>query len=103
MPASHLACRKGVWDSMPINHQSIIKAGMQSLALESNAANEIKNAQTIKALLQNEVTLYKWSNEALGKYRSTIKSSLTKFATTKEAKKLLSSHIKFLKEMGVLE
>ena len=103
MPASHLACRKGVWDSMPINHQSILKAGMQSLALESNAANEIKNAQTIKALLQNEVTLYKWSNVALGKYRSTIKSSLTKFATTKEAKKLLSSHIKFLTEMGVLE
>ena len=103
MPTSHLACRKSVWNSMPVDHQAILKNGMQTLASKNNAMTKIKKALTTKLLLEKEVKLYKWSETELYRYRSMVKSSLVEFATTPAAKTLLESHIKFLAAMGLLE
>lgn len=103
MPTSHLACRKGVWDSMPSNHQAILKNGMQALALKNNTMTKIKKALTTKTLLENEVYFYKWTEEELYRYRSTVKSSLVEFATTAAAKTLIKSHVSFLTDLNLLE
>ncbi len=103
MPADHLACRKDVWDSMPANHQAIMKVGMQALALKNATANEVENGRTAKKLRAKGVNLYEWSEEELNKYRDAVKAGWTEFSTTPEAKSLLKSHIDFLTEQGLMK
>ena len=103
MPADHLACRKDIWDSMPANHQAIMKVAMQALALKNATANEVANARTAKTLRAKGINLYEWSEGELNKYRSAVKAGWTEFATTPEAKALLKSHVDFLTEQGLMK
>lgn len=103
MPADHLTCRKDIWEKMPKHHQSILKVGMQALALRNATANEINNARTAKALRAKGINLYEWSPEELAKYRDAVQKGWTEFATTPESKSLLKSHIDFLKELGAMK
>lgn len=103
MPADHLACRKDVWDKMPKSHKTILKVGMQALALKNATANEVANAKTAKDLRAKGINLYEWSAEDLAVYRDAVQKGWTEFATTPEAKALLESHISFLRDLGAMK
>lgn len=103
MPADHLACRKDIWDEMPENHKAIMKVGMQALALKNATINEVKNAQTKKELVEKGVNIYEWAPEDLAQYRDAVQAAWVEFATTPEAKKLLESHVAFLKDLGAMK
>ncbi|MEP3294976.1 MAG: TRAP transporter substrate-binding protein [Pseudoruegeria sp.] len=103
MPADHLACRKDVWEAMPAHHKKIMEVAMDSLALHNATINEVQNAQTAKDLRAKGINLYEWAPEDLAAYRAAVQIGWTEFATTPEAKKLLESHISFLKEMGAMQ
>ncbi len=103
MPADHLACRKDIWDEMPEHHKAIMKVGMQALALKNATVNEVKNAQTKKELDEKGVNIYEWAPEDLAQYRDAVQAAWVEFATTPEAKKLLESHVAFLKGLGAMQ
>ncbi|MGQ7843645.1 TRAP transporter substrate-binding protein [Granulosicoccus sp. 3-233] len=103
MPADHLACRKDIWDEMPEHHKAIMKVGMQALALKNATINEVKNAQTKKDLEEKGVNIYEWAPEDLAQYRDAVQSAWVEFATTPESKKLLDSHVAFLKSLGAMQ
>ncbi len=103
MPADHLACRKDIWDEMPDHHKAIMKVGMQALALKNATINEVKNAQTKKELAEKGVNIYEWAPEDLAQYRDAVQAAWVEFATTPEAKKLLESHVAFLKDLGAMK
>jgi len=103
MPADHLACRKDVWDAMPDNHKAILKVGMQALGLKNTTINEVQNAKNAVTLAAKGVKLYEWSPEELAKYRSAVQTAWGEFATTPESKKLLESHLAFLRDIGAME
>lgn len=103
MPADHLACRKDIWDAMPAHHKAIMKVGMQALALKNATINEVKNAETAKQLTEKGVKLYEWAPEDLAQYRDAVQAAWVEFATTPESKKLLESHVAFLRDLGAMK
>ncbi len=103
MPSDHLACNKTVWDAMPEKHQIIMKVAMESLALRTALANEVRNNESAAKLKEQGVTLYDWSPEERQKFRAAALASWPEFATTPEAKALVDSHMAFLKQLGLAE
>lgn len=103
MSADHLACNKRVWDAMPAHHQAILRVAMQSLGLKNSTINEVRNAQTAKELRAKGINLHQWSPEELAKFRIAVEEAWTTYADTPEAKKLLESHVEFLRQLGALE
>ena len=103
MPADHLACNKKVWDKLPAHHKKIMTVAMEALALRNATINEVKNAENAVILKDKGISLYEWSPEELAKYRAAVQKGWTEFATTPEAKDLLASHIKFLKNLGAMK
>ncbi len=103
MPSDHLACNKSVWDAMPEKHQTIMKVAMESLALRTALANEVRNNEAAAKLKEQGVTLYNWSDEERKKFRKAALDSWPEFATTPEAKALVESHMAFLKQLGLAD
>ncbi len=101
MPSDHLACNKTVWDAMPEKHRIIMKVAMESLALRTALANEVRNNEAAAKLREQGVTLYAWSDEERQKFRDAALASWPEFATTPEAKALVDSHKAFLKQLGL--
>lgn len=103
MPADHLACRKDIWDDMPDHHKSILKVGMQALALKNTTINEVKNAQNSVILAEKGINMYEWPPEEMAKYRAAVQDAWGKFATTPESKELLEAHLSFLRGIGAMQ
>ena len=103
MLADHLVCNKRVWDAMPAHHQAILRVAMQALSLKTSTINEVKNAQTAKELRTKGINLYEWSPEEMAKFRVAVENAWSTYADTPEAKKLLESHVEFLRKLGALE
>jgi len=103
MPSDHLACNKTVWDAMPEKHQRIMKVAMESLALRTALANEVRNNEAAAKLKEQGVTLYEWSPEERKKFREAALASWPEFASTPEAKALVESHTAFLKKLGLVK
>jgi len=104
MPADHLACRKDLWDSMPPEHQSILKNAMLVLGLENTTKNAVLNAQNaVRVQEEFGVTLYAWSPEEMGKYRDAVQAAWKEFSTTPESEKMLKSHLDFLRSIGAMK
>ena len=103
MPSDHLACNKSVWDAMPEKHQRIMKVAMESLALRTALANEVRNNEAAAKLREQGVTLYDWSPEEREKFREAALASWPEFASTPEAKALVESHTAFLKKLGLVK
>ncbi len=103
MPSDHLACNKTVWDAMPEKHQRIMKVAMESLALRTALANDVRNLEAAAKLKGQGVTLHNWSPEERAKFRAAALASWPEFATTPEAKALVESHMAYLKQLGLAE
>jgi len=103
MPADHLACRKDVWDEMPEAHQRILTVAMQALALKTTTKQDIEIQKAAAEMRNAGVTLHTWPEEEMAKYREAVAATWTEYATTPEAKELLSAHLDFLKEIGAVK
>ncbi|MGI9536482.1 MAG: TRAP transporter substrate-binding protein [Desulfocapsaceae bacterium] len=103
MPSDHLACNKAVFDAMPEKHQTIMKVAMESLALRTAMANDVRNNEAAAKLREQGVTLYAWSPEEKKKFREAALASWPEFASTPEAKALVESHAAFLKKLGMVD
>ncbi len=102
MPSDHLACNKDVWDAIPEKHQTIMKVGMEALALRTATLTEVKNTLAAKELKAKGVNLYDWSAEDRQAFRDAAQASWPEFATTPEAKALVASHLEFLGNLGLV-
>ena len=102
MPSDHLACNKTVWDGMPEHHRRIMEVGMEKLALRQAISGEVADARAANELRAEGVSLYDWSQEDRAKFKAAAQATWPEFATTPEAEALVTSHINFLKEIGVI-
>ena len=103
MPSDHLACNKAVFDAMPEKHQRIMKVAMESLALRTAMANDVRNNEAAAKLREQGVSLYEWTAEEKKKFREAALASWPEFASTPEAKALVESHSAFLKKLGMVD
>ncbi len=102
MPSDHLACNKMVWDGLSDSHRAIMDTAMQKLALQTALTFEKKNAEAAAQLRADGVTLHAWSDEDLQAFRDAAQATWPEFATTDEAKALVSSHLGYLKQLGLV-
>ena len=103
MPSDHLACNKSVWDAMPEKHRIIMKVAMESLALRTALANEVRNNEAAAKLREQGVTLHNWSDEERKKFRQAALAAWPEFASTPEAQALVESHMAYLKQLGLAD
>ena len=102
MPSDHLACNKTVWDGMSEHHRRIMEVAMEKLALRQAISGDVANARAANELRAQGVSLYDWSPEDRAKFKAAAQATWPEFATTPEAEALVTSHINFLKEIGVI-
>ena len=103
MPSDHLACNKAVFDAMPSHHQTIMKVGMEALALRTALTFEKANAEAAAALRAQGVTLSQWEASELQKFRNAAQATWPEFADTPEAKALVDSHLAYLTQLGLVQ
>ena len=103
MPSDHLACNKGVWDSMPEHHKRIMEVAMEKLALRQAMQADKLNTEAAAELRAAGVTLYDWSAEDRAAFRQAAQETWPEFATTPEAKALVESHSAFLRGLGLVD
>jgi len=104
MPSDHLACNKEKWDSIPADLQRIIKVSLDKMAYDMFTRSKIE-ADKAAAMLTagGKVTLHAWSAEDLRTYREAVRKVWTKWAAKSEmAGKVVASHLKFMKEIGLI-
>ena len=70
--------------------------------LQTALTFEKKNAEAAAQLRADGVTLYAWSDEDLQAFRNAAQATWPEFATTDEAKALVSSHLGYLKQLGLV-
>ena len=102
MPSDHLACNKAVFDAMPEAHQTIMKVGMEALALRTALTFEKKNAEAAAQLRADGVTLSQWEPAELQKFRDAAQATWPEFADTPEAQALVESHLAYLTQLGLV-
>jgi TRAP-type mannitol/chloroaromatic compound transport system substrate-binding protein len=103
MPSDHLACNKAVWDGLPDNKRRILSVAMESLALRTALQTEKANAEALAELKAQGVEIHTWSEEELKKFRNAAQGAWSEFATTPEAKALVTSHSTYLKQLGLID
>ena len=103
MPSDHLACNKDVWDGLTPAQQRIMTVGMQALALRQAISSSIANDKAAAALKAQGVKLWDWSAEDRAAFRKAALSTWPEFGTTPEAKALIASHEKYMREIGLLK
>ncbi len=101
MPSDHLACNKDVWDNMPEHHRRILDTAMQKLALQQALTAEYENNKAAAELRAEGVVLHDFSPEDRAAFRAAAVSTWPEFATTDEAKALVTSHTAYLKSQGL--
>ncbi|MEL6586830.1 MAG: TRAP transporter substrate-binding protein [Pseudomonadota bacterium] len=102
MPSDHLACNQAVWEGMPEHHRAIMTTAMDSLALKTALTFEKKNAEAAAQLREEGVTIYEWSAEDLQSFRDAAQATWPEFATTPEAEALVSAHLAYLTQLGLV-
>lgn len=102
MPSDHLACNKAKWDAMPESHRRIMSVAMEALALRTALTFEKKNAEAAAELREAGIVLSEWSPEELQKFRDAAQATWPEFATSPEAKALVSAHMKYLSQLGLV-
>jgi TRAP-type mannitol/chloroaromatic compound transport system substrate-binding protein len=103
MPSDHLAIRKDAWDALPPDLQRIVEVAMEKLAFRTSLAHMYENIKAAKVLSEQGVTLHDWSPEDRAKFREVAQQNWQRWAEkTPEARKLVDSHIAFMKELGLI-
>lgn len=104
MPADHVAINKAKWEELPADLQAIMEAACAKLTLNSPLDNYVENYTAAEKLAADGVTFYQWSDEDLKKYREVALSIWPQYAEDSEAaKKIIASHIAFMKKIGLVD
>ena len=103
MPADHVAVNKEKWDALPRDLQSIVEAACEKLTVNSALDNFVANYDAAEALKTQGVTFHSWSEEDLKKYRAVVVRHWGEYADTPMAKRLVASHVAFMRKIGLLE
>ena len=103
MPTDHIACNKDVWDSMPEHHRKIMEVAAGDISLKSILTFEKKNEEAKAMLTEQGVNIAQWAPEDLEEFRAAAQATWPEFATTDEAKKLVESHVGYLKTLGIVK
>jgi TRAP-type mannitol/chloroaromatic compound transport system substrate-binding protein len=103
MPMDHLACRMDVWESMPEDLQRIMEVAMQKLAFQTSLTFEVMNNEAAAALAEKGISIADWSQEDRASFRKTAQEQWEGWAEkTPEARKLVDSHLAFMKNLGLI-
>lgn len=103
MPADHLACRLDVWESLPEDLQRIMSVAMDKLAFRTAMTFEVMNNEAAAALKEKGVNIYAWSEEDRNAFRKAAQEQWQGWAEkTPEARKLVDSHLAFMKNLGLV-
>ena len=104
MPADHVAINKAKWDALPADLQAIMEGACAKLNLNSPLDNYVENYKAAQELTTNQgVILHRWSPEDLKEYRKVALSVWPTYATSPASKKIVASHIAFMKEIGLVD
>jgi TRAP-type mannitol/chloroaromatic compound transport system substrate-binding protein len=104
MSSDHLACNTDVWNSLSDQHKKILEVAVSSVALEVMLSTLVLNGEALKQLPDKDVTFYDWSSEDRATFRAAAQEAWDDWGTrTPEAKKLVASHVAFLKRIGLSE
>jgi TRAP-type mannitol/chloroaromatic compound transport system substrate-binding protein len=103
MPADHLACRKDAWDAMSDDLRRIMEVAMEKLAFQTAMTFEVMNNEAAATLPDKGVTIHEWSQEDRDAFRSAAQEQWQNWAEkTPEARKLVDSHLGFMKNLGLV-
>ncbi|NRG19495.1 TRAP transporter substrate-binding protein [Rhizobiales bacterium] len=103
MPADHLAINKEVWDELPDDIRAIIEVAMEKLAFRDTLSHSLEMEKAAKRLAAGDVTLYDWNAEQRAAFRKFSRGKWEAWAEkSPEANILVSSHIDFMKELGLI-
>ena len=103
MPADHLACNTKVWNKLKPHERGAMKAGIEIAGRTITSLVERKNAEAVKALLADGVTLHDWSREDRLKFRNAALNAWQEWKKkSPEAAALIDIHTAYMKANGIL-
>ena len=103
MPADHLACRMDAWEALPEDLKRIMEVAMEKLAFQTAMTFEVLNNEAAVALAEKGITLHEWSQEDRDAFRKASQEQWQNWAEkTPEARKLVDSHLAFMKNLGLV-
>jgi TRAP-type C4-dicarboxylate transport system substrate-binding protein len=79
-----------------------MEVAMEKLALRQAMAGDKANNEAAIKLREAGVTISDWSSEDRRKFHGAAQASWDEFATSPEAKDLVTSHKAYLKSLGLL-
>lgn len=103
MPADHLACRKDKWETLSARSKNAISIALNKMAFELAADVARRSQETARELRSKGVELYDWSQSDRSKFREATLRVMERFAESSDhAKKILDSHRRYMKTIGLL-
>ena len=103
MPADHLACNSKVWKKLKAHERGAMKAGIEIAGRTITSLVERKNAEAVKILNAQGVTLHDWAPSERAKFRaSALKAWETWKTKSPEAAQLIEMHTAYMKANGIL-
>ena len=104
MPADHIAINKEKWDELPPDLQRIIEVAGERMGFRNSLSADVTNHLAAQELQAAGVTLYDWSAEDRGAFRKVAQAKWQELADrTPEARKIVDSHIEFMKMLGLIK
>ena len=103
MPADHVAVNKDKWEALPADLRAIVEAACEKLTINSALDNFVANYDAVTKLTAEGVTMYAWSEEDLKEYRRVALENWPTYATSPMSKKIVASHIAFMKKIGLVD
>ena len=103
MPADHFAVNRDKWDALPADLRAIAEAGCEKLTINSALDNFVANYDAVEQLSREGVTFWKWSDADLKEYRRVALEQWPSYATSPMSKKIVASHIAFMKKIGLVD
>lgn len=103
MPADHLAINKDVWEALPDDIQAIVEVAMEKLSFRDTLSHSVEMGKTANKLASEGITLYNWNAEQRAAFRAFSRENWEAWAKkSDEANTLVSSHVNFMKQLGLI-
>ena len=103
MPADHFAVNKAKWDALPEDLRTIVEVACDKLTINSALDNFVANYDAAEKLTAEGVTMHNWSEADLKQYRKVALENWPTYATSPMSKKIMASHIDFMRKIGLVD
>lgn len=102
MPADHLAINLDTWNRLPEHLQTVMRVAQRAIAFDLVKSVMVADAKVLSDL-HDEVTIYDWSAEDRLAFRMAALDIWKDWATRSDAADaMVSSHLAFMKQLGLL-